>query len=214
MEIMSIGQYFRKTASSDLESAPSRIGRKDPLKNIGSQVKEVRYEDAARLFLEQFYPIHYAIGMQVEDALRCGGELDRHQTVIMWLLRSEALESGNHGMRRKDIERRMIHWYDITSSTVSKALRSLSRPPHNFIVVSEDPDSGREKRVTVTPAGRRYYKRMAENATAYIKLATDRMSVEENSMGIHMFRTISETFQQLRNEGRIEALQAPGPRSK
>jgi DNA-binding MarR family transcriptional regulator len=177
------------------------------LKNIVPKIKEIKHEDAARGFLELFYPIHYAIGMQVEDALRCGGELDRHQTVVMWLLRSEALKNGSSSMRRKDIERRLIAWYDITSSTVSKALRALAKPPHNFIVISEDPNSGREKLVTVTPAGRRYYKRMVDNASAFIKLGTDRMSVEENSMGIHMFKVISDTFQQLRDEGHIESFQ-------
>jgi DNA-binding MarR family transcriptional regulator len=177
------------------------------LKNIVSKIKEIKHEDAARGFLELFYPIHYAIGMQVEDALRCGGELDRHQTVIMWLLRSEAIKNGSSSMRRKDIERRLIVWYDITSSTVSKALRALAKPPHNFIVISEDPNSGREKLVTVTPAGRRYYKRMVDNASAFIKLGTDRMSVEENSMGIHMFKVISDTFQNLRDEGQIESFQ-------
>jgi len=177
------------------------------LKQISTQIKEVKHEDAGRQFLELFYPIHYAIGMQVEDALRGGGELDRHQTVIMWLLRSEGIRNGTPSMRRKDIERRLTSWYDITSSTVSKALRALAKPPHNFIVISEDPNSGREKIVTVTPAGRRYYKRMVDNASAFIKLATDRMSVEENSMGIHMFRTISDTFQQLRDEGRIDSFQ-------
>ena len=177
------------------------------MKNIVSKIKEIKHEDAARGFLELFYPIHYAIGMQVEDALRCGGELDRHQTVVMWLLRSEAINNGSSSMRRKDIERRLIAWYDITSSTVSKALRALARPPHNFIVISEDPNSGREKLVTVTPAGRRYYKRMVDNASAFIKLGTDRMSVEENSMGIHMFKVISDTFQQLRDEGHIESFQ-------
>lgn len=182
------------------------------LKNISAQIKEVPHEDAARQFLELFYPIHYAIGMQVEDALRGGGELDRHQTVVMWLLRSEALSNGSSSMRRKDIERRLIAWYDITSSTVSKALRALAKPPHNFIVISEDPNSGREKLVTVTPAGRRYYKRMVDNASAFIKLATDRMSVEENSMGIHMFKTISDTFQQLRDEGRIDSFQTGASR--
>jgi DNA-binding MarR family transcriptional regulator len=185
------------------------------LKNTSAQIKEIKHEDAARHFLELFYPIHYAIGMQVEDALRCGGELDRHQTVIMWLLRSEAVTNGGSSMRRKDIERRLISWYDITSSTVSKALRALAKPPHSFIVISEDPNSGREKLVTVTPAGRRYYKRMVDNATAFIKLATDRMSVEENSMGVHMFKTISDTFQELRNEGRIESFQGNGsPKSR
>ncbi len=174
------------------------------LKQTPTKIKEISHKQAAGEFLELFYPIHYAIGMQVEDALRCGGELDRHQTVIMWLLRSEGKNSSRPSLRRKDIERCLTNWYDITSSTVSKALRALAKPPHNYIVITEDPNSGREKLVTVTPAGQRYYKRMVDNASAFIQLATDRMSTEENSMGIHMFRVISDTFQALRDEGKID----------
>lgn len=155
--------------------------------------------------MELFYPIHYAIGMQVEDALRGDQGLDRHQTVIMWLLRTEGLQHGRKSLKRKEIERCLTSWYDITSSTVSKALRALAKSPYNFIVISEDPDSGREKLVTVTPAGQRYYKQMADNASRFVKLATDRMSVEENSMGVHMMKVISDTFQQLRDEGRIDS---------
>ncbi|ORE88229.1 hypothetical protein ATO7_00100 [Oceanococcus atlanticus] len=174
---------------------------------LKTTVKKITHDDAAGHFLELFYPIHYAIGMQVEDALRCSGELDRHQTVIMWLLRTEGLKNGSSSLRRKDIERCLTSWYDITSSTVSKALRSLAKPPHNFITISEDPNSGREKLVTVTPAGQRYYRRMVENATTFIKLATDRMTEEENSMGIHMFQRITDIFQDLRDEGRIDSVE-------
>lgn len=177
------------------------------MKKLEAEIKEISHAEAAGRFLELFYPIHYAIGMQVEDALRGSGELDRHQTVIMWLLRSEGVQHGGTSLRRKEIERCLTTWYDITSSTVSKALRSLAKPPHNFIVISEDPESGREKLVTVTPAGKRYYKRMVENASAFIKLATDRMTDEENSMGIHIMQRISEVFQELRDEGRIDRLQ-------
>lgn len=182
------------------------------LTTITTKIEKIKNDEAAGRFLELFYPIHYAIGMQVEDALRGGGKLDRHQTVIMWLLRSEGMNTGGQSLRRKDIERCLTNWYDITSSTVSKALRALAKPPLNYILITEDPNSGREKIVTVTPAGQRYYKRMVENASAFIKLATDRMTVEENSMGIHMFRTISDTFQQLRDEGRIDSLESRSSR--
>ena len=176
---------------------------------LKTEVEKIDHADAGARFLELFYPIHYAIGMQVEDALRCGGELDRHQTVVMWLLRSEGMHRGGTTMKRKEIERCLTSWYDITSSTVSKTLRALAKPPHNFITITEDPDSGREKLVTVTPAGKRYYKRMVENASEFITLATDRMTTEENSMVIYVFQRITETFQKLRDEGRIDYVQAP-----
>lgn len=176
---------------------------------IETEIRDIPHKDAGREFLELFYPIHYAIGMQVEAALSNGGELDRHQTVIMWLLRNEGMRNNTPSLRRKEIERCLTLWYDITSSTVSKALRALAKPPHNYIVITEDPNSGREKLVTVTPAGQKYYQGMVENASKFIQLATDRMTDEENAMGIHMFKRISDIFQELRDEGRIDSIAGP-----
>lgn len=181
------------------------------MRKIEADIQAVPHEEAGKEFLELFYPIHYAIGMQVEAALSNNGELDRHQTIIMWLLRSEGKHNNSTSLRRKEIERCLANWYNITSSTVSKALRSLARPPYNYIIITEDPNSGREKLVTVTPAGQKYYQRMVENASNFIRLATDRMSDDENAMGIHMFRRISEVFQELRDEGRIDSIQGPRP---
>ena len=46
---------------------------------------------------------------------------------------------------------------------------------------------------------------MADNASRFVKQATDRMSVEDNSMGVHVMKVISDTFQRLRDEGRIDS---------
>ena len=56
-------------------------------------------ETSAAELQEFFYPIHYQIGMALEDALR-GGMLTRKQSAILWMIRS-AGEDGRH-MRRKD----------------------------------------------------------------------------------------------------------------
>ena len=49
-----------------------------------------------------FLPIHYKIGMALEDALRCG-QLSRKQVALLWLMRTERDADGH--MRRKDLER-------------------------------------------------------------------------------------------------------------
>ena len=66
--------------------------------------------DAARQFLELYYPIHYMAGIGVEDALR-GSELSRHQTAILWLIHSKG-EQGRT-MRRKDIVAALDSWFEI-----------------------------------------------------------------------------------------------------
>ena len=92
-------------------------------------------------FLRLFYPFHYQVGSTIENTLR-GDTLSHHQTIILWIIHSEG--DGGNSMRRKDIETRIGTWFDITSSAISKALRSLARSELPFLVITEDPLSGRE----------------------------------------------------------------------
>ncbi len=107
--------------------------------------------------LEFFYPIHYKLGMALEDALR-GGRLSRKQVAILWLIRSEG--GPAHRMPRKEIERLLSTWYEVSSSAITKALRAMARPPLCFVEIVEDPDSGREKQVFLTPEGERFLQTM------------------------------------------------------
>ena len=81
-------------------------------KNLGASGSEI-----AR-FVALFYPFHYRVGFTIEDALR-GERLSQHQAVILWIVHSEGEDGVT--MRRKDIERRIGSWFDITSSAISKA---------------------------------------------------------------------------------------------
>ena len=148
--------------------------------------------DAPAVFLELFFPIHYTAGMLVEDALR-NQVLTRQQTVILWMIRVKG--EGGKTMRRKDIERALTAWYEVTSSAVSKALRALSQPPLNLVTVTEDPASAREKRVTLTPKGERFIAEMVENGRDLIKQATDQLTQEEIDMGTHFFTRVGEIFE-------------------
>ena len=156
-------------------------------------------ENAPAMFLDYFYPIHYSIGMKVEAGLMACGRLDRHQTVIMWILRSEAQRSGESQINRKDVVRLMTNWYDITSSSVSKALRALSKPPLSYIEIHEDPNSGREKVIEMTPAGERHCEEMIASACEVIRRLTDNFTEDENKMGVFMFMRMEEEFSKIRS---------------
>jgi DNA-binding MarR family transcriptional regulator len=113
-------------------------------------------ERQASELLELFYPVHYRGNMALEDAMR--GELTRKQAAIMWLIRSEG--GSSHGMRRKDIFRKLGDLFDITNPAVTKALRGMMRPPLGLVRLAESPDSAREKTVFLTSKGERFLETM------------------------------------------------------
>ncbi len=149
-------------------------------------------KQAASDYLELFYPFHYRVGFAVEKALR-GSTLTQHQTVILWIIHSEGGSSAS--MRRKDIESRITAWFDLTSSAVSKALRSLARDDLRLLSITEDPRSGREKLVSLTREGERYIAEMIKRSEAVILRIIENMSAEEVRSGIHMLsRIVDETL--------------------
>src|SRR5262245_66448552 len=91
-------------------------------------------DNPAAVFLEFFYPFHYKGGMALEDVLRCG-QLSRKQVAILWLMRAEG-EQGKR-MRRKAIERSIQTWFEVSSSAITKALRSMARPPLSLVQLVE-----------------------------------------------------------------------------
>lgn len=93
-------------------------------------------ENLAGELLEFFYLSHYHSHMALEDALR-GGVLTRTQAAILWLIHSEG-EQGRR-MRRKDIERLMQHWFEMSSSEITKAIRGMARLPLGLVQLVEDP---------------------------------------------------------------------------
>ncbi len=156
-----------------------------------TQPPKIPRDRAAQEFLELFFPIHYTVGMRVEETF-CGGVLSRQQAIVLWLIRSKG--EGRKAMDRKEIEQDMADWYEITSSAISKAIRSLAKPPLNLVTIAEHPTSGREKRIVLTAKGEKFVSQMYENGSSLIKIATDQMTPEEVNMGIYMFKRISEIF--------------------
>ena len=113
-----------------------------------------------------FLPIHYKIGMALEDVLRCG-QLSRKQVAILWLMRTERDAAGH--MRRKDIERLLASWFETSSPTITRALRDMADAPLKLVRLVEDPDSGREKQVILTPKGERFLHTMEEEGKKFLQ---------------------------------------------
>lgn len=152
--------------------------------------------DAAAEFLEFFYPIHYKLGMTLEDALR-SGKLTRKQVAILWLIRSEG---KGKSMRRKDIEQRIATWFEVSSSAITKALRAMARPPLGFVQIVEDPHSGREKLVLLTTKGERFLSSMVTEGENFIRTITVHLTAEEIRMGSHFLSRVTAVLDQLRLE--------------
>src|SRR5262245_48099989 len=144
-------------------------------------------ENPAATFLEFFYPFHYKGGMALEDVLRCG-QLSRKQVAILWLIRSEG-EQGKR-MRRKDIERSIQTWFEVSSSAITKALRSMARPPLSLVQIMEDPQSAREKQVRLTAKGERFLATMVAEGEKFEQQIVDQLTPEEVSFGLHFLQRL------------------------
>lgn len=146
---------------------------------------------------EFFYPIHYQIGMALEDALR-GGVLTRKQSAILWMIRS-AGEDGRR-MRRKEIVRLMQSWFEVTNSGISKAIRGMARPPLALVEITEDPRSAREKLISLTPKGEEFLAAMAARGEVFLQDIVKHLSEDVIRGGIEYFRQLTEAFNRSRAE--------------
>ncbi|PWR20296.1 winged helix DNA-binding protein [Zavarzinia aquatilis] len=146
-------------------------------------------QNAALNFLKLFFPYHYTVGMAVEKNLS-GGILDRHQTVIMWLIHSKG--EGGRVLRRKVIEQLIVEWYDLSSPAISKALRKLSQPPLGFITIEESSESGREKVIGLTEAGATFIREMIASGETFINAIVDHLSDVQIHMGMEFMSRVSE----------------------
>ena len=150
--------------------------------------------DAALRFLEFYYPIHYKTGVRVEDAMR-GPDLGRHQVAILWLIHSEGKDGCS--INRKDIERLLRAWFEISGAAITKAIRSMASAPMNLLTLQEAPHSAREKVVTLTPTGKTFVKAMIGRGDTFIQEIIAHMSDEEINQGLHFFKRVSEIVDQM-----------------
>lgn len=155
--------------------------------------------------LEFFYPIHYQIEMALEDALR-GGALTRKQAAILWLIRSEG--DGSRRMKRKDIERLMQGWFEVSSSAISKAIRGMARAPLALVQITEDPQSGREKLISLTPKGERFLSAMVTRGEEFLQHIVEQLPTELVHHGIEFLGQTTETFRRVHTSRQLRAVHA------
>ncbi|MBI3301455.1 MAG: MarR family transcriptional regulator, partial [Deltaproteobacteria bacterium] len=148
--------------------------------------------DPAAELLELFYPVHYKGGMALEDAMR-RRQLTRKQVAILWLIRSEGVHG--HSMRRKEIERVIQTWFEVSSSAITKALRGMARPPLSLVQVVEDPRSGREKQVLLTPKGERFLLAMVAQGREFLQRIVEQLPEQEVRNGIQFLRRATIAFE-------------------
>src|SRR6266704_1648766 len=72
--------------------------------------------------LELFYPVHYQVGMALEDELR-QRRLTRKQVAILWLIHSVGAE--RRGLSRKQIQYAVSDWFEVSNSQITKALQAM-----------------------------------------------------------------------------------------
>lgn len=149
---------------------------------------DLRREAPGRL-LELFYPIYYSVGYAIANTLR-SGTLTRQQAAILWLIHSEG-EDGRR-MRRKDVERFLGDWFEVTNSAISKALRALARAPHELLLLVEDPNSGREKQIHLTPKGIAFVARMMHDGRLHCGWIAERLSDEDLANGMKFMAAVSK----------------------
>jgi DNA-binding MarR family transcriptional regulator len=160
-------------------------------------------EGAAAELMEFFYPVHYEIGTALEDVVRAD-VLSRQQAASLWLIRSQG-EDG-YRMRRKDIEAYVRRWFEVTSAAVSRSLRGIMRPPQALIEISEDPRSGREKLVTLTPKGKAFLDSVAARATMVLAELIEEVPPEVVDAAIVYFGHLTRAFQRSRTRSRIRLI--------
>ncbi len=148
-----------------------------------------------RDLLELFYPIHYKAGMALEDAMR-GGVLTRKQVAVLWLLRAEG--GRRTGVRRKDIERAVKSWFEISSSAITKSIRKMARAPLKLVEMVESPDSGREKRVFLTLRGEAFIATMVSRGESFLREIVEQLPDDEVERGIEFLRNSISALETVR----------------
>ena len=143
----------------------------------GKKTTKSRHRD----LLGFFYPIHYRIGMELENRM-CQGRLSRQQAAIIWLIESEVGADG--WLRRKVLEQQLGNWFETSNSQVSQLLRELARPPLSLVMQIENPASGREKVVALTEEGKAFFHSMIEAGLTYFSSTLAHVSDEEMRWGI------------------------------
>jgi DNA-binding MarR family transcriptional regulator len=150
-----------------------------------------------------FYPVHYEIGTALEDVVRAD-MLSRQQAASLWLIRSQG--EGGYKIARKQIEVHVRRWFEVTSGAVTRSLRAMMHPPLELIEIVEDPRSGRQKLVVLTPKGRAFLDSVAERATQVVADTIAEVPDDLLDSAILYFGYLTRGFERLRSRNRIRLI--------
>jgi DNA-binding MarR family transcriptional regulator len=158
---------------------------------------------AATELMEFFYSVHYEVGTALEDVVRAD-VLSRQQAAILWLIRSQ----GDRGsqMRRKDIESNVRRWFEVTSAAITRSLRAMMHAPLELIEITEDPRSGREKLVALTPKGKAFLDAAATKAGMVLAELIEDVPLGVVDHAIAYFRHLTGAFQSSQARSRVRLI--------
>ena len=166
------------------------------------ELPSVPQEYATLMQLNIFFPIHYKAGNKLEQIMRSSSGLSRQQIIILLLIFAEG--EGQSTMPRKRIETALSSWLEITSSSVSKAIRSLTTEDMALLTINESPESGREKTVQLTIKGGEFIRRLTASGVDYLQGLVDQLSDDEIAMVAHIFSRTYDIFESYPGPFRVQ----------
>lgn len=166
------------------------------------ELPSVPQEYATLMQLNIFFPIHYKAGNKLEQIMRSSSGLSRQQIIILLLIFAEGEDQST--MPRKRIETALSSWLEITSSSVSKAIRSLTTGDMALLTINESPESGREKTVQLTKKGSEFIRRLNASGVDYLQGLVDQLSDDEIAMVAHIFSRTYDIFESYPGPFRIQ----------
>ena len=107
-------------------------------------------------------------------------------------------------MARKRIETALGSWLEITSSSVSKAIRSLTTGNMALLTINESPESGREKTVQLTKKGDEFIRRLNASGVEYLQGLVNQLSDDEIAMVAHIFSRTYDIFESYPGPFRVQ----------
>jgi DNA-binding MarR family transcriptional regulator len=176
-------------------------------RSVCAKPAKSRLETNAAELLQILYFVHDKGISAIGATMR--GRLSRTQASILWLIRSEGEEA--RCMLRKDVARRLHNWFDLGSPAITTALQALAEPPLRLVRLIGNADSGREKKIILTPKGEHFVASMAERGQRLVQdLISDlerSLSREEIATGLEFLRASVSFFQ------RFSPARKPNPRN-
>lgn len=135
--------------------------------------------------LSYFYPVHYRLGMEMEAAM-CQGRVDRKQSALLWFVHSRTADVG--WVRRKEVEAELSSWFEISNPKMSRMIRGLTTKELPLLELAENPASGREKMLRLTPAGRVFVEGMIDAAVRFLQARLGHVPSDQLAWGLRFFR--------------------------